>query len=132
MAYLLLVDDDEDFAEAAAAVMRASGHEVRIELDTGSALKSIKRRPPDLLVLDVMFPEDSRAGFRLARRIRSEHAELTDTPILMLTAVNPDAPMGFPAREPDQGPLPISDYLEKPVDLDNLVGRVSIALAGRT
>ena len=80
MAYLLVVDDDEDFANASATVLRQAGHEVGVEQDTDSALKSITERHPDLVILDVMFPEDSAAGFSLARDMH-EDEKLTGVPI---------------------------------------------------
>lgn len=131
MAYLLIVDDDEDFASATATVLRAAGHEVRAEHDISSAVRSMTARRPDLVVLDVMFPEDSTAGFELARTIRLKHPDLRRVPILMLTAVNTRFPLGFSAKDIDEDWLPVSDFLEKPVDLDVLSARVTAMLAGR-
>ncbi len=128
MAYLLIVDDDEDFASAVAKVLRDAGHEVGIELDTQSALKSMDRRRPELVILDVMFPEDTSAGFGLARMMRHYDKELNDVPVLMLTAVNRRFPLGFSARDIDENWLPVSDFLEKPVDLDVLCNKVTALL----
>ena len=125
MAYLLIVDDDEDFVTAAATVLRNSGHEVHFELNIKSAEKSIKDRRPDLIVLDVMFPESSSAGFELARKIRKYDNTLKNIPILMLTAVNAQFPLGFGAQDIDDSWLPVEDFLEKPVDLDVLSKKVS-------
>ena len=58
MAYVLVVDDDEDFANAAALELRDAGHEVRIELSPSRGLAAAQERKPDLIILDVMFPED--------------------------------------------------------------------------
>ena len=129
MAYLLIVDDDEDFASAAATALQAAGHEVLIELDTASAVASMEARRPDLAILDVMFPEDVSAGFELARTMRHHNEKLKDIPILMLTAVNVKFPLGFGTGDIDETWLPISDFLEKPVDLDVLRSKVDALLA---
>ncbi len=131
MAYLLLVDDDEDFAAAAATSLRADGHEVAIQLDTAGALVSLQERKPDLLVLDVMFPEDSSAGFGFARTVRRLGDEFTKLPILMLTAVNARFPFGFSERDIDEDWLPVTDFVEKPVDFDVLAQKVTDLLAGK-
>ncbi|MBM4032150.1 MAG: response regulator [Planctomycetes bacterium] len=125
MGYLLIVDDDEDFAGAAAKVLRDAGHEVRVELDVPSAVRSMRQRRPDLAILDVMFPEDSSAGFSLAREIRGEAGNLRDVPLLMLTAVNSRFPLGFSSKDIDDCWLPVDEFLEKPVDLDLLCARVA-------
>ena len=88
MAYVMIVDDDRDFASAAAKALEADGHEVSIELETATALQSMNERAPDLAILDVMFPENTSAGFELARTLRREGEALRTVPLLMLTAVN--------------------------------------------
>lgn len=129
MAYLLIVDDDEDFAEASAIVLRNDGHEVKIELDIKSGEKTIHEKHPDLLILDVMFPESSSAGFDLARKLRLSGEKLKDIPILMLTAVNTEFPLGFGSQDINNEWLPIEDFLEKPVDFDLLKKKVSEMLS---
>ena len=128
MAYLMVVDEDEDFAGATAQVLEKAGHEVRVELSPKGALLSMEQRRPDLLVLDVMFPEDSSAGFELARTIRHYERGLSGIPVLMLTAVNATFPLGFNARDIDDHWLPVSDFLEKPVDFDVLLAKVAALL----
>lgn len=130
MAYLLIVDDDEDFANAAAAVLRKEGHDVHIELDTDDAMQSMEDKCPDLVILDVMFPEDASAGFDLARRIRHESEKLKDVPVLMLTAINARFPLGFGPQDIDDGWMPVTGFLEKPIDLEILKQRVAKLLEG--
>ncbi len=128
MAYLMVVDDDEDFAEAAATVLRDAGHEVEIKLEIRSAVESMEQRRPDLVVLDVMFPEDSTAGFTLARTMPHHSEKLKGIPILMLTAVNFKFPLGFSESDIDDHWLPVSGFVEKPVDFDVLQNKVAALL----
>ena len=128
MACIMIVDDDEDFASATAKVLRQAGHEVRIELDTNAAAKSMEANRPDLVILDVMFPENSSAGFELARIMRHHNEKLRGIPILMLTAVNAKFPLGFGPRDIDNVWLPVKDFVEKPVDFDVLCDKVAALL----
>jgi CheY-like chemotaxis protein len=128
MAYILVVDDDEDFVDVVTTVLKSDGHEVDSKLDIQAAVDSMAERKPDLVVLDVMFPEDSTAGFTLARTMRLYNDQLKDTPILMLTAINTKFPLGFNENDIDGHWLPVSDFVEKPVDLDVLKKKVQSIL----
>jgi len=130
MAYLMLVDDDEDFAAAAATVLRGAGHEVQIELSTGSAVASMEERRPDLAILDVMFPEDSSSGFHLAWTVGERNEKLRGIPILMLSAVNSTLPLDISHDDITEYGLPVAEFLEKPVDFDVLLLKVTEILAG--
>ena len=129
MAYLLIVDDDEDFASTTATVLREEGYDVQIELDIDSAVKSMESKPPDLAILDVMFPEDASAGFELARFMRHEKEQLKNIPILMLTAINTKFPLGFGSKDIDEDWMPVTEFLEKPVDFDVLRDKVAKLLS---
>jgi DNA-binding response OmpR family regulator len=125
MAYVMIVDDDQDFAETIALVIQNEGHEVQMKYDTESAFQSMQNRTPDLVLLDVMFPEDSSAGFELARTMRHENEKLKMVPILMLTAINAKFPLGFGPNDIDSEWMPVTDFLEKPVDFDVLRDKVA-------
>jgi DNA-binding response OmpR family regulator len=125
MAYVVIVDDDEDFAGAVAKHLHGAGHEVHIQLEAEGAVAEMEKRKPDMVILDVMFPENSSAGFDLARDMRHDSPILRDVPILMLTAINAKfSPLGFGNRDIDDTWLPVTDFLEKPVDLDVLREKV--------
>jgi CheY-like chemotaxis protein len=113
MADLLIVDDDPDFASSVATVCQADGHETVIQHTPADALASVAERRPDGILLDVMFPEDATAGFQIARDIRRQFG---DIPILLLTAVNQEFPLGFSHKDYDANWLPVAGFVEKPVD----------------
>ncbi len=122
------MDDDRDFAESIALVVRNEGHEVEIKYDTDSAFESMQKKAPDLVLLDVMFPEDSSGGFELARVMRHENEQLKMVPIIMVTAINAKFPLGFGSNGIDSEWMPVNDYLEKPVDFDVLKDKVAKVL----
>jgi len=128
MAYVLIVDDDEGFADAAAIALKSHGYEVEVEPDIHAATARMTSRRPDLLILDVMFPEDSGAGFSLARAVHQDE-KLKGMPVLMLTAINQRFPLGFSSRDIDDDWLPVGEFLEKPVDLEVLAAKVRHLLA---
>ncbi|MCC6124918.1 MAG: response regulator [Pirellulales bacterium] len=126
MAYLLIVDDDLDFASAVSTVLSNKGYEIAIETDCAQALDRIRRQRPDAVILDVMFPENDKAGFEIARAIRREFGEL---PVLLLTAVNQSFPLGFSNKDLDPTWLPAVEFVEKPVDFAVLTAKISSILA---
>lgn len=128
MAYLLIADDDPDFATSIATVCQAEGHEVDTVHTASDTLEAIARRRPDLLLLDVMFPEDPAAGFQIARDV---HRRFGPLPILLLTAVNQEFPLGFSHKDSHPDWLPVAGFLEKPVDFTLLRDQVRQLLENR-
>ncbi len=127
MAYVLIVDDDLDFAGAVQTALQSRGHEAGIETVADRAIPRIEQRRPDAVILDVMFPENDVAGFEVARSIRRRFGGL---PVLLLTAVNQSLALGFSNRDLDPTWLPAVDFLEKPVDLQLLCEKVSAVVKG--
>jgi DNA-binding response OmpR family regulator len=132
MAYVMIVDDNEDLAAAGGFALRGGGHEVVTQLDTAAALAEMQKRPPDLVVLDVMFPGNDFAGFELAREM-NKCGSLSRIPILMLTGVNQELGMKVSTYDIDNSWLPVTEFLNKPLDLKTLVSKVNAMLqsAGR-
>jgi DNA-binding response OmpR family regulator len=90
-------------------------------------MTAMQVRRPDLVILDVMFPEDNFAGFELARAM-CKSRDLNRIPILMLTGVNEKLGMRLDTRDTDNSFLPVTDFLQKPVNLDELVSKAKSLL----
>ena len=114
MARITIIDDDLDLAEDVSQILAGAGHQVRLRGDIDGAMEELNRRKPDLLILDVIFPENPAGGFDLARQLRST-AALKDLPVILLTSINQEFPMDFSARDIDPDWIPVQDFLEKPV-----------------
>ncbi|NIA07197.1 MAG: response regulator [Actinobacteria bacterium] len=123
MAKVMIVDDDRDFMDSICRVLKHKGHNTTALYDTEGVIERLEREPHDVLVLDVMFPEDAAAGFHLAQDIR-KHSDLTRLPILILSAINTKFPMGFGPDDIDETWMPVQDFLEKPIDFDVLTAKV--------
>ncbi|MHB1308345.1 MAG: response regulator transcription factor [Limisphaerales bacterium] len=128
MAYLLIVDDDPDFAGSVSTVCKADGHEVLTVHSPAEALASVATRRPDGILLDVMFPEDPTAGFRVARELDRKFGRI---PILLLTAVNQEFPLGFSHKDLDPNWLPAVEFVEKPVDFALLREKIKRLVGGQ-
>jgi len=65
---LLVVDDNEDAAEALAVLLKAHGHAVNVETDPRAGLARATTQPYDACLLDIGMPHMD--GYELARRLR--------------------------------------------------------------
>lgn len=129
MAKIFVVEDDTDYANVLIKVITTLGHTTEVESDPGKALTRLKESRPDLIILDIMFPEDSFAGLELARTLQKKDGGFNDIPILLLTAVNEKYSMGFSNLDIDNSFFPVSDFLDKSVELDVLKAKIIRLLA---
>ena len=120
MARIMLVDDDVELADNMAAGLRDQGHEVSILTSAQDAVLKVAEQKPDLVILDVMFPDNPVAGFDVARQIRRTKG-IRDLPIIMLTGINQEFPMDFSGKDIDSEWLPVQEFMEKPVKLPVLI-----------
>ncbi len=125
---ILIVDDDKDLVASLSQVIRMNGYDV-IEAFSGSeGLKKILNERPDLVILDVMMETDT-AGFEMVYQVRnkregSKYADVKNTPIVMLTAIDQVTNSRF-SLNADESFLPdINDFLTKPIDIDELIGKI--------
>jgi len=121
-----IIDDDHDIVDAMTIVLRKSGYEVAAQYDDERVAENVKAEKPDLIILDVMFPEDSSAGFSIARMIKNDE-QIQRIPILMLSAVNERGIYvgKFSNKDLDESFLPVNLFLEKPLKPNVLLERVA-------
>jgi len=109
---ILLVDDDEDFANSLSRLLKKFDINTVNELRTSGAEKQIKKSHFDVILLDVMMPEEN--GFQFLPTIR----KISNVPVIMLTAL----------REEDNLvnglDLGADDYITKPFKINELVARL--------
>lgn len=122
MPLVYIVEDDTDIREMESYALKNSGLEVE-SLSNGAALnEALKKRLPDLILLDIMLPDED--GLSILKRLRAEK-ETKELPIIMVTAKTTELDK---VRGLDMG---ADDYLTKPFGIMELVSRVK-ALLRRT
>ncbi len=119
MTTVLLVDDERDLLSVLDFNLRAAGFETILATRGEEALLALKRRVPDLVLLDLMLPDIP--GTEVCRRIKSE-ARTRHVPVVMLTAKGEevDRVVGFE--------LGADDYVTKPFSVRELVLRLKAIL----
>ena len=119
MERILIVDDDPDIQRLVSYNVKQAGFEV-VTAGTGrTALESIQKQPPDLIILDLMLPAVD--GMEVCRTLR-QREKSRRIPIIMLTARSEeiDRVIGFE--------LGADDYVMKPFSPRELVLRVKSIL----
>jgi two-component system OmpR family response regulator len=114
---LLVVDDEPFLRDAVAASLTFLGFEVATSESGTDALRLVRERPFDLIVLDVMLPDTD--GFEVVRRLRRDGSWV---PVIFLTAKD--------TREDKVNGLAIGgdDYMTKPFGLEELAARIRSVL----
>jgi len=125
MKKVYIIDDDRDIVESISIVLKANGYDVSAQYDDEKVVENVTGLKPDLIILDVMFPEDSSAGFDIARQLKN-NAACKNIPIIMLSAINERGayPGRFSNEDADSQWLPINMYIDKPVQPAELLEKV--------
>ncbi|MBF6569307.1 MAG: response regulator [Candidatus Binataceae bacterium] len=122
---ILVVEDESEIRELIRYNLEREGFAVEQEGDGASALARIRRRAPDLIVLDLMLP--GMPGLEICRQVRAD-PERAHLPILVVTArgAEVDRVIGLE--------MGADDYVVKPFSPRELVARVRALLrrAGQT
>ena len=115
---VLVVDDTPKNLQVVGNLLKKH-YQVDVATHSKQALEKISKRPPDLILLDIMMPEMD--GYEVCRCLR-DNTQTQDIPIIFLTAKTEieDLVKGFA--------LGAVDYVTKPFITEELLARVKTHL----
>ena len=113
---ILVIDDDPGLSKLVSFILERRGLTTYVAENGQEGLKMAYELQPDLIILDIMMPEQD--GFETCSRLR----EISDVPILMLTAKtqSSDVTRGFAVGA--------DDYVKKPFSNEELISRIEALL----
>lgn len=116
---IYLVEDDDNIRKLVSYALTKEGYEVKGFEQPHSFWEELKTNLPDLIILDIMLPEED--GLSILKKIR-KNERTEDLPIIMLTAKDSefDKVTGL-----DSG---ADDYISKPFGMTELISRVKALL----
>ena len=118
--YILIVDDDPDLVETVSMMLESKGFEVGKAYDGIEGEEAIKKRRPDVLILDVMMPRKN--GYVLCKELKA-NKWTQEIPVILLTAVGEAVPTTSYSHA-DGMRVEAEDFIPKPVDAATLVEAV--------
>ncbi|MEE4271687.1 MAG: response regulator [Thermoanaerobaculales bacterium] len=110
-ASILVVDDEEDVRGYLSSLLEDNGYAVETAEDGNQAWRLIEAQPPDLILLDLMMPEQTGTGLY---RMLHDHKTVRDIPVIVIS--------GLAGRNVAVGKtVPVFD---KPIDEDGLLKKI--------
>lgn len=122
MALIYVVEDDESIQEIESVALSSNGHEVLAFSNAKDFYGRLQDVLPDLIVLDIMLPDES--GNEIIKKLRAR-SDTKRIPVIMVTAKTSEMDL---VRGIEDG---ADDYLKKPFSILELISRVK-ALLRRT
>jgi CheY-like chemotaxis protein len=120
---ILIVDDNPTNLKLVTYLMQQHGYEVVTAGDADDAIASIRKSPPDLILMDVQLPGID--GLELTRQLKADPA----TKSIVIIALTAYAMKGDQEKAREAG---CDDYVTKPIDTRALPEIVAKHLATRT
>jgi len=116
---IYLVEDDAAIRELEQYALQAAGYSVECFDDARHFWQGMQRHTPNLVILDVMLPDED--GFQILKKLRS-HSAYRRLPVIMVTARDSELDT---VKGLDYG---ADDYLTKPFGILEFTSRVRAAL----
>jgi len=116
---ILIVEDNKMNIQILVNIMKGTKHQIAIAKNGKNALKFVKKRFPDLILLDIMIPGID--GYKVCEKLKND--DLTkEIPIIFISALNDvkDKLKGFK--------LGAVDYISKPFQEKEVLARINTHL----
>lgn len=107
---ILLVDDDQDFAQIMEFQLKKKGYDVLVAFNGEEGLQKAYTELPALIMLDIKMPKMD--GYTLVRRLKKDQAT-KNIPLIVLTSYEPMKDM-FQMEG-------VSDYFVKSAEMEKLL-----------
>src|SRR6266480_2580439 len=116
---IVMIEDEKDIVDLVQYNFRKAGFEIESFSRGRDGLESLRRRPADLVLLDILLPD--QYGLEVCRRLRADE-RLKTVPVIFLTAKGEeiDRILGLE--------IGADDYVVKPFSPRELVARVKAVL----
>lgn len=119
MALIYVVEDDKSIQEIESFALTNVGYRVESFCTAGEFREAMKKETPDLILLDVMLPDED--GLSIVKKLRGDR-ETVMIPIIMVTAKTTELDK---VKGLDIG---ADDYMTKPFGIMELISRVKAML----
>lgn len=119
MALIYIVEDDTNIREIESFALKNSGYQIQDFSCAKEFYRAVKEKKPDLVILDIMLPDED--GMEILQKLR-KNAETKRLPIMMVTAKSTELDR---VKGLDTG---ADDYMTKPFGVMELISRVKALL----
>lgn len=116
---IVLVDDDPDLIEIMYLALHQAGHDVTAASGGVEVISDIRKRPPDLVITDLMMAEMD--GIELCQTIRKDPS-LSNTMTIVVSARTDDL---WKTRAREAGAI---GFIEKPIDSIEFANAVDVLI----
>jgi DNA-binding response OmpR family regulator len=122
-ALIAVLDDEPDIVELVSVNLTNAGFTVYGFYDSAGFFRFINKKRPDLIILDLMLPDDD--GIEITKRLKRQ-AEFSSVPIIILSAKSEESDKIVGLE------LGAEDYVTKPFSPKELAVRVKKILSRRS
>lgn len=123
---LLIIDDDPDFVEGIKSILDRANYSVDVAYNPKDGMKALESRPYDLLLLDIMMGRGAE-GIMIARKLRKD-VKLREMPLLIITGIREQMAFLFPGEPVHPRFVAVDELVEKPIEPQMLLEKVSTLL----